>query len=151
MEDRAALLDRLFRELELVTRDDGVSVVHHGHRLPRSDRRAVEMVERGGSLDWVTLSWPPIEMWDLHVGILVAEEISVGVHVRAGADERLAVVARRIGASWGESCVSVAAQETQWNRAVTTESACQEAKMLGAEVSATLSAAWLIGYEANQQ
>lgn len=144
-EERVAQVDRLFEELELVTREDASSVVHHGPRLERSDRRAAELVGRGGSLDWVTLSWPPIDMWDLHVGVLVAEEVSVGVHVRAGADGRLAAVAERVGGSWGERRVSEPAQETQWNRTVTAERAAQEAKELGALVRAALRAESLIG------
>lgn len=144
-EERARQVDRLFLEVELVARDDASSVVQHGHWLARSDRRAAELVDRGGSLDWVTLSWPPIDMWDLHVGVLVAEDVSVGVHVRAGADSRLAAIAERIGGSWGGPHVSEPAQETQWNRTVTAERAAQDAKELGALVRAALRAESLIG------
>lgn len=137
MGNHAALLDQLFDELHNDA-GDAFCVVHHGLRLPASDPRATELVKRGGSLTWVTLSWPPIDMWDLHVGVLVGNDVRVGLHVADSAHEDLHRVAARLGGSWGELTVSIEAQEKQWNRTIDAESACHSARRLASLVGQTL-------------
>lgn len=141
--DTTALLDRFFAELEQDMTRRGV-LVHHGHRLPTSDARAADLVRRGGSLDWVTLSWPSIDMWDLHVGVLVADEVRVGLHVRTGARADLHGIAERLGGTWGEPSISVPAQEKQWNRTLDAENACPAATRLAAFVGEVLRADGLV-------
>lgn len=128
-DDLKLLMSQVYGQLNHDTQEQPALCVHTGHSYVEGpDLRARELIDRGGSLDWVTISCPPVDMWDLHVGILfeTGGEVTVGIHVHDDADSTLSDIAHELGPSWGEYGHSMAAREKQWNKPITAESRLDE-------------------------
>lgn len=117
--DPEGVRHRLANRVPELLADDAPRVSAHlgGEYADADGPDARAMRRRGGSFEWVAFGFDPHAMWDAHVGVLVDDEVVVGIHIHervAGEPPAaFAALGEEIG---GEYRYSEAAAEHQYNR-----------------------------------
>lgn len=117
--DRAKLLESLPNDVSTRLADTLPRVTaYRGPSYADSDEpNARALRASGGGFQWVAFGFDPHPMWDAHVGVLVSDEVVVGLHVSDRVtDEKppsAVALAETIGATYEYSEV---AGEHQFNR-----------------------------------
>ncbi|HEY9388473.1 MAG TPA: hypothetical protein VIR27_01730 [Mycobacteriales bacterium] len=111
---------------------------HLGFELAHTDDPNVRRLrDSGAHFDWLALSFDPVPMWDLHVGLVMSgpDEVQVGVHVLDETGQEIRAAADSVGAAWSTPQFSASVHEHQYNRTYVITGSAEDAEIWAAAAS----------------